>query len=127
MNPPVEAVTTAALSLALEAASRRHQAISANIANLGSQGQVPLKLDFESQLLEARASLREQGRIDPQALADVRLDIEPAFDAQGRPVKLDVDEQMVDMARNAVHFQALAQGLSRHLGILALAAHDGRK
>jgi hypothetical protein len=34
---------------------------------------------------------------------------------------------MVELARNTVRFQALAQGMSRHLGLLALAAGDGRR
>jgi flagellar basal-body rod protein FlgB len=35
--------------------------------------------------------------------------------------------EVTELARNAVHFQALTQALSRHLGMLALAAADGRK
>jgi flagellar basal-body rod protein FlgB len=122
-----EAVTTAALSLALEAATRRHQAIAANIANANTEGYAAVKLSFEKHLAEARNTLRDRGGIDPAALAGVRMELEPVLDAQGDPAPVRLDTEMADMAANAVHYQALVQGLSRHMSILAIAAGDGRK
>lgn len=127
MNQQLEAVTTATLSLALEAASRRHQAIAANIANAGTEGYTPVRLAFEAHLAEARQTLRDRGSVDPFALAGVRMELEPVLDAEGRPAKVQVDAEVADMARNAVQYQALTQGLSRHLSILAAAAADGKK
>jgi flagellar basal-body rod protein FlgB len=43
------------------------------------------------------------------------------------PGRVQLDAEMADLARTAVDFQALTQALSRHLGLLALAAADGRK
>ena len=54
MREGLEAITTAALGLALDAASLRQQAIAANLANHGAEGYVAQKLDFESQMQEAR-------------------------------------------------------------------------
>lgn len=127
MNQQLEAITTAALSLGLEAASRRHQAIAANIANAGTEGYTPVRLAFESHLAEARQALRDKGSIDPFALAGVRMELEPVLDAEGQPAKVQVDMEMAEMARNAIQYQALTQGLSRHLSILAAAAADGKK
>jgi flagellar basal-body rod protein FlgB len=120
----LEAITTAALSLGLEAASRRHQAIAANIANAGTQSYTPVRLAFEARLEEVRATLREKGSVDAFALSNVRLELEPVFEAHGT---VQIDAEVAEMARNAVHYQALAQGLSRHLSILAAAAADGKK
>lgn len=127
MTPQLEALTTATLSLALDAAARRHQAIAANIANAQVDGYAPVKLSFESQLEEARQALRERGSVDAQSLAGVRMELQPWLDAHGQPAVVQLDAAMAEMARNAVHYQALAQGLSRHLGVLALAAADGRR
>lgn len=127
MTQQLEAVTTATLSLALEAASRRHQAIAANIANAGTEGYTPVRLAFESHLAEARQVLRDKGSVDPFALAGVRIELQPVLDADGRPAKVQVDAEIAEMARNAVQYQALAQGLSRHLSILAAAAADGKR
>jgi flagellar basal-body rod protein FlgB len=123
----LEAVTTTALSAALDAASRRHAVAAANIANANSDGYVPLRLSFEAQLAEARAILRDRGVLDGAALDHLRSLPDMAADTGGSAERVQLDMEMAEIARNAVHFQALAQGLSRHLSILALAAADGRK
>jgi flagellar basal-body rod protein FlgB len=127
MPLPLEAVTTAALSAALDAASRRHALIATNIANANTDGYAPARLSFEVQLQEAQAALREQGRLDEGGLALLRSlsETSPEYAGPGETVKLDVE--MAQLAHNAVQFQALTQGLARHLSLLALAAADGRK
>jgi flagellar basal-body rod protein FlgB len=127
MTVSIEAVTTAALSVALTAASRRHTVVAANIANANTQGYVPLRLTFDTHVAEARLFLEEKGLLDRAAVESLRgatgLPAEPAEGAE----KVQLDTEMTEMARNAVHFQALTQGVARHLSILALAASDGRK
>jgi flagellar basal-body rod protein FlgB len=127
MSDPLQSVTTAALSLALDAASLRHQAIAANIANHGTQGYVPQKVDFAAQMQEARRSLEATGRIDPAALANVRVDLQPLMGADGLPAQVHIDQEMADLAQNSVQFQALAKGLARHLSILSTAVNDGKR
>ncbi|WP_048437847.1 flagellar basal body protein [Caenimonas sp. SL110] len=127
MNDGIEAITTAALRTAMDAASLRQQAISANIANHSTQGYVAQKVDFESQMLDARRSLDARGRIDAFALSSVRLELAPMLDANGVPAKVHLDEQVAQMSQNAVAYQTLARGLSRHLAILYTAASDGKR
>jgi flagellar basal-body rod protein FlgB len=127
MTEGLEAITTATLRLALDAASLRHQAIAANIANHATEGYVPQRVNFESQLAQARRSLETQGRVDSFALSDVRLQLEPVLDAHGAPAKVHLDQQVADMAENSVQFQALARGLSRHFAILSAAVADGKR
>ncbi|MDB5858707.1 MAG: flagellar basal body protein [Ramlibacter sp.] len=127
MIPSLESLTTATLSKAMEAASLRQQAIAANVANVNSAGYAPLRLAFESRLAEARNSLHERGSVEPRDLEALRPALEPDVDDAGAPAPLQLDLQMADMARNAVHYQALAQGLSRHFALLSAAAGDGRK
>lgn len=123
----LEAVTTAALSAALDAASRRHALIATNIANANTDGYAPARLSFEAQLQDAQAALREQGRLDESGLGLLRslAETSPESAGSGEAVKLDVE--MAQLAHNAVQFQALTQGLARHLSLLAMAAADGRK
>ena len=127
MTEGLEAITTAALGLTLDAASLRQQAIAANIANHATEGYVPQKLDFESQMQEARRVLSSKGSMDAFALAGVRLQLEPVLDAQGQPAKVQLDEQVADMAQNSVQYQILARGLNRHFGILSTAVSDGKR
>jgi flagellar basal-body rod protein FlgB len=127
MPPHIEALTTAALSAALDAAARQHAVAATNIANAASAGFVPLRLAFDEHLASARAALRERGSLDPATLETLRglREVVPEAAAAGGAVRLDVE--MAELARNAVHFQALTQGVARHLSILALAAADGRR
>jgi flagellar basal-body rod protein FlgB len=127
MTDGLEALTTATLGLALDAASLRQRAIAANIANHSTQGFVPLKVDFESQMVEARRALDAKGSVDAASLAGVQLEMQPALDAQGQPLKVQMDVQVADMAQNAVQYQALTRALSRHFSILSSAASDGKR
>jgi len=127
MTDGIEAVTRSALALALDAASMRQQAIAANIANANVVGYVPQRVSFEAQLVEVQRSMEQSGRIDAFALAQVRPNIEPAVDDAGVPRQVQLDVEAAEMARNAVHYQALVKGLSRHFSLLSMAASDGRK
>ncbi len=127
MTATLEALTTATLALALDAASRRQQAIAANVANVNVEGFQALRLDFESQLAQARDSLQRGGSVEARDLAAVQLELQPEVDEAGLPARVRLDVEMAEMARNAVQYQALAQGLTRHFGMLAAAAGDGRK
>lgn len=124
MPASIEAVTTAALSAALEASTRRHTVVAANIANLHTEGYVPLQVSFDARLAQARNALRDGGVLEPASVEALKGEIRTVPEGTRR---VEVDMQMIEMARNTVHFQALTQALSRHLGMLALAAADGRK
>lgn len=127
MTDGIEAVTRSVLALALDAASLRQQAISANIANANAVGYLPQRVSFEDQLADARRSMAQTGRVDAFALGDVRPRMEAVVDSQGVPSQVQLDMEAADMARNAVQYQALVKGLSRHFAILSMAAGDGRK
>jgi flagellar basal-body rod protein FlgB len=127
MPTTIEAITTAALSAALETANRRQAAVAANIANASTPGYVPQQVSFDAHLAEARTVLREKGVLDLAAVDSLRARAEPVVDASGQPAAIQLDAEMSALARNGVEYQALVQGLSRHLGLLALAAGDGRR
>lgn len=135
MSESIEAITSQALRLALDAGALRQQAYAANIANAGSAGFVPAQVDFESQLGAARRSLGDTGRIQSGQLRGVTPRLEPlressagfAVDGLTPTKRIDLDNEAVKLAQNALHFQVLLRGLNRHLGILATAAGDGRK
>jgi flagellar basal-body rod protein FlgB len=128
MTEGVEAITTRALTLALDAASLRQQASAANIANAGNDWYSPVRVSFEAQLEEARFALQGQGRLDGTSLEGVRPEIVTApLDPRGRAVPVALDAEVAEMARNAAHYQALVVALSRHLALLAAAVSDGKK
>ena len=99
----------AMLQLALDAAAMRHQAIAQNIANLNSTDYVPLRVDFEARL----AALRR-----PTLVA------EPGVAPGPRPQ--DVDQELLKLSQNAIHYQALLRALGKQLVIFSDAI-DGRR
>jgi len=125
----MEAITTSALGLALDAATLRHQAIATNIANAETPEYEPVTVSFEAQLEDARLSLQSQGWLDASSLSGVvpRLEVDYAHRAFGMSPKVMIDVEMARMSQNAVHFQALVKGLSRHFSILSAAVSDGKK
>lgn len=123
MTEGMEGITTSVLSLALDAAVLRQQAIASNIANANTAGYVRQTVSFDRQL-EALGA----GRTDPVRVAHIAhagLRIEPVgVDASG-PVQLDME--VAQMAQNAVHYQALLKGIEKQYAILATAIADGKK
>lgn len=127
MTEGLEAITASALGLALDAAGMRQQAIAANIANANAVDYLPIKVNFEAQLEDARRALESNGRLDANALAGVAPRLEPDTDAGVLSPKVRLDVEMANMAQNAVQYQALIKGLSRHYAILSAAVNDGKK
>jgi flagellar basal-body rod protein FlgB len=96
---------------ALDAAALRHQAIAHNIANLHSDGFTPLGVRFDARLAAARPH-RVAAR--PELVAET-----------AQPVQ--VDGEMVKLAQNTIHYQALVRALGRHYAILGDAIGEGRR
>jgi flagellar basal-body rod protein FlgB len=116
----VESLTTQALTLALDAASLRHQVIAANIANANTPGHVPQRASFEA-LVEAGA----RGAAGPAA--ELRAHLEPDPGARGLAPGAAVDAEVAALARNTLHQQVLLRALQRHLEMLSSAVGEGRR
>ncbi len=130
MTEGIEAITQASLSLALDAASLRHQAIARNIANAGTEGYTAVDVGFSAQMDSARAQLAQGRSLDARqvaSMAEEGVRIQPAVGADGLPVRVQLDSEVARMAQNAVHYQALLKGLSRHMAILSTAVSDGKR
>jgi flagellar basal body rod protein FlgB len=127
MTTPVDTVTRDLLARALDAAVLRQQVFAANVASAGTSAGNAHAVSFESSLSRAREEWRTAGRVDAASLAEAAIEVEDLLDANGAPRLLQPDEQVTQIAANAVHHQVLLQGLSRHLGFLSLAVSDGRR
>lgn len=127
MAAPIEALTTAAISAALDAGARRQAAIAANIANASTPGYAPVRFAFDESLAEAQEAWSRGGTIDASHVEALRGTVLTDGEQAAASVAVQIDVEMAELARNAVQFQALTQALSRHLAMLALAAADGRR
>ncbi len=125
MSNTTEAVTLSLTKMALDGASLRHQAISANIANATTPGHAPLRVSFESQLKQARERL-DAGESSAAVVADLAPQIESDSEAAGGSA-IALDVQAADMAQNVVHYQALLKGYGKRMSILAMAINEGKR
>lgn len=129
MTQGIEGITNAALSLALDAASMRQQAIAANIANADVPDYQPMAVDFESQLESARRNLDDGRALSFGDLDGVtpRFAADPTLQPAGLSPKVALDLQMAALAQNGVQFQALTTALNKQFAMLSLAVNDGKK
>ncbi len=126
---PVKLVDTTLLEKALDAAALRQQVISNNIANINTQGYDSQRVVFESHLKEVMAL--EKGEDDGWNVAstavdpEFRLNSSGGFDAkslhatvesQGGP--LDINQEMGNLAKNQIMYNALAGKISGVYGTL---------
>lgn len=127
MTQGLEGVTTAILGLAMDAASLRQQAFAANIANANTAGYVPQGVSFEAQLEDARRGLRTQGKIDPFAIAGVKLQMQAMQNVGGQMNPIQLDTEVAALSQNTMQYQVLAKGLNKHFAILESAFSDGKR
>ena len=117
MTQSIEAVTTASLSLALDAASLRQQVIASNIANANVPGYTAKTVSFDTVMANAFGSA--QG-------ATLDAHVVPRLDAGGSPHAVQIDGEMAELALNQLQYQTLVTGLNKHLSVLSVAIADGK-
>lgn len=125
----IEVSTIQAVSLALDAASLRHQALATNIANVGTPNYRPLRVSFEEQLGALRAGLARGGTLDRSLIDSARptLEREPLPAAGEAAGAIALDQQVAKISENAVHYQALLRALNKQFSILSAAINDGKR
>ena len=112
----------ALLSRALDAAALRQTVHATNVANVDTEGYRRLEVIYSAELQ----------RLNAEGPA---LDVNEALDwAQAEPevvesaeTRVKLDQEMAQMAENAVRYQALLGAIERTLGMLRTAARDGRE
>lgn len=126
IEPTSRPVTKALVLLALDAAALRHQAIAHNLANVHSAGHAPLKVNFEAQLQHLRQQAAAGRPLAADALAGIGAFIEPDPTPLAGSAASMIDQQMVQLAQNALHYQALLRALDKQGAILRVALNEGR-
>ncbi len=126
---PVKLVDTNLLERALDAASLRQQVISSNIANVNTEGYDSQRVVFESHLKEVMAMEQEDetGELTANTAVDpeFRLGFSGGYTADtlkatvesvGGP--LDINQEMSNLAKNQIMYNALASKISGVYGTL---------
>ena len=106
----------AELSRALDLVELRHSVLASNIANASTEGYQRMEVvandavsPLAAEMEAGGASALPVGQVVPSADATVRL-----------------DQEMAQMAQNAVRFQQLIGAFERTTGLLRMAIHEGK-
>lgn len=124
MSGPLESITGALLSKSLDTSLNMHQVIAHNIANANSTGFRPLTVKFEQLLSDMKMAAAGEPNVADlkERLANIQIEIEP--DANSDTVQLD--QQMVLLAKNTTHYQALLSARSLYGELVSMAIRGGK-
>lgn len=120
----LESITKDMAVASLDALLLRHRVIAANIANHASEGFRPMRLEFESflepirQAVQAGAGDGDVRKLLEDARAQVAV-VEAPGDGTVR-----LDEEMTELAKNTLQYQALLTAIGK-LGALKRLAITG--
>lgn len=112
----------ALLSRALDAAALRQSVHATNVANVDTEGYHRLEVIYSAEQQRLNAAAPAVDANEALGWAQVEPEVVESADAH---VKLD--QEMAQMAENAVRYQALLGAIERTLGMLRTAARDGRE
>jgi flagellar basal-body rod protein FlgB len=112
----------ALLSRALDAAALRQTVHATNVANVDTEGYHRLEVIYSAELQRLNA---EGPALDAQEALQWAQAEPEVVESTETAVRLD--QEMGQMAENAVRYQALLGAIERTLGMLRTAARDGRE
>ncbi|HEV7610168.1 MAG TPA: flagellar basal body rod protein FlgB [Steroidobacteraceae bacterium] len=112
----------ALLSRALDAAALRQTVHATNVANVDTEGYRRMEVVFSAEVERLNA---EGPALDAnEALQWAQAEPEVVESAES---KVRLDQEMAQMAENAVRYQTLLGAIERTLGLLRYAAKEGRE
>jgi len=121
----IDKITLALVKVALDAASMRHTTIANNIANAGTEGYRPMRVNFEEQL--GVLSTGSTARITESTLAGAQPFVEPAPVPEKSGAAVMIDMEMVKLAQNTLLYQAILGGLGRKMAVLSTVINGGKR
>lgn len=121
MGIELSGVTGAVVEYALDGLSLRHAAIASNIANASTPGYRPQKVSFEDLLAEAAGGSAAAVAQLPAA----RVFSEPL--PPGVDARAVLDNEVVQLNRNVLQYQALIRGLEKYTATIGTAINEGRR
>ncbi|ATQ74317.1 flagellar basal body rod protein FlgB [Massilia violaceinigra] len=122
----IDSNASALLSLALDAAGMRQQAIAHNIANVNTPGHQRVSVSFESRMAALRSP---DGQVASPSLADLS-NFRPAFEyAQigSADNAVALDQEMAQLSETTLHHQALLKALNKHFSLIGMAISEGKR
>lgn len=122
----IDGSTTSLLSLAIDAATLRQQALAQNIANANTPGYRRVDVQFEQQLRELGGAVQDGSAREQFGSASLRPYIrmtESGPDEQA----VALDTEIAHMAENTLQHQVLIKALGKHLALIGMAINEGKR
>ena len=108
----------------LDLAAKRHQAISANLANIDTPGYKAKDVRFSEQLQSLSLETTSGEHLQTEVSNGMSIyDIDAKMKDNGNTV--DLDQQMTDLTKNGLQYVALIQFLNQKIRTLRMAINDG--
>lgn len=123
----IDSTTSALLSLALDAASMRHQAIAHNIANANTPGYRPVGVRFEEHMTQARDAVAQGRQVSLSDLSAYRPVFAFSEEGAAGDQAVSLDMEVAKLSENTLHHQALLKALNRHFSIIGAAISEGKR
>lgn len=122
------------LEQSLAASGLKHRAISSNLANINTPGYKAVRVDFYDRfqgaladrqgMALARTSTRHMGAQGPVQIQP-RLYRDQSSSMRNDGNNVDVDAEMVQLAQNQIHYQALLRQASDRINLLSTVINEG--
>jgi flagellar basal-body rod protein FlgB len=112
----------ALLSRALDAAALRQTVHATNVANVDTEGYRRLEVVYSAELQRLNAAGPALDVNEALSWAQIEPEVVESTESRVR-----LDEEMAQMAENAVRYQAVLGAIERSLGTLRAAARDGKE
>lgn len=127
MSNALMGITGDLVTLALDAASTRQQAIAHNIANASTPGFVPYQTSFEGQLDQLQTKIRNGVKPSQTDLMAFKSRTMPMEVEPGVVPKVALDMEAAKLAETVLQYQAVTRAYNQMSSLLSMAINDGRK
>lgn len=120
-------MTAGIVEYALDGLSLRHNAIASNIANANSVGYRPIRVSFEHYLaaFDMKNGFSQSDALSSRTLPPPEVQVGLPNDSVFRQKGAEAD--IVQLNKNVLQYQALANGLDKYMALIATAINEGRR
>lgn len=121
----LENVTNQLVGKALDVVMLNQQVIANNVANVNTQNYQALKVDFDALMADIKEVVQNGGDKEALKSAIQRLDLEQGAITEETIARVALDEQMVELTKNSLRYQALLNARGQLGSLVGMAIKGG--
>lgn len=122
----LSSITSTMLNKALDVAHLQQQVVAKNVANVDTQNYKPLKVDFSALMNDISNIASREGNEQLRKDELKSVDLSRYVTVDDLAVKVELDEQIIELNKTMVQYQALLTAKSKLGGIMKTAINGGR-